>query len=132
MRVARSGCGGILRVARTTTSAMRPTGSETKKTQRQSVWSAIQPPVSGPSTEPTPKTAPVRPCQRPRSDGGTRSPITAIASGIRAPAPSPCTARARISCVIELAVPPMTAPVMKIRIPATKNGRRPWMSDSRP
>ena len=102
MRVARSGCGGILSVASTTTSAISPTGSETKKTQRQSALSAIQPPVSGPSTEPTPKTAPVRPCQRPRSDGGTRSPITAIASGISAPAPRPWTARARISCVIEL------------------------------
>ena len=119
-------------MASTTISASTPTGSDTKNTQRQSVWSAIQPPVSGPRMEASPNTAPVSPCHLPRSDGGIRSPITAIASGIRAPAPSPWIARATISCVIEVAVPPTTAPAMKMTIPSAKNGRRPWMSDSLP
>ena len=82
--------------------------------------------------EARPNTAPVRPCHFPRSDGGIRSPITAIASGISAPAPRPWIARATISCVIEPAVPPTTAPAMKTTMPIAKNGRRPWMSDSRP
>jgi hypothetical protein len=54
-----------------------------------------------------------------------RSPITAIASGISAPAPRPWIARATISCVIEPAVPPTTAPAMNTTIPIAKKGRRP-------
>ena len=109
----------------TTTSAISATGSETRNTQRQSALSAIQPPVVGPRIEATPNTAPVRPCQRPRSDGGTRSPIVAIASGISAPAPRPWIARARMSCVIEPAVAPTTPPAMNSTMPAMKKRRRP-------
>jgi hypothetical protein len=94
--------------------------------------SAIQPPVAGPSTEARPNAAPVKPCQRPRSEAGTRSPIVAIASGIIAPAPRPWTARATISCVIEPALAPTTLPTMKIAIPVAKKRRRPWMSESLP
>ena len=123
--MSRSGCGGIFSVVATTASAISPTGSETKNTQRQSALSAIQPPVVGPITDAKPNTAPVRPCHLPRSDGGIRSPIVATASGISAPAPRPWIARAITSCVIESAMPPTTAPIMKITMPATKNGRRP-------
>ena len=112
-------------MATTTASAISPTGSETKNTQRQSAWSEIQPPVVGPITDAKPNTAPVRPCQRPRSEGGIRSPIVATASGISAPAPRPWTARPITSWVIEPDMPQITAPAMKITIPATKNGRRP-------
>jgi hypothetical protein len=114
-----------LSVATTTTSATSPIGSETKNTQRQSAWSEIQPPVVGPMIDAKPKTAPVRPCQRPRSAGGMRSPIVATASGISAPAPRPWTARPATSWVIVPAVPQITAPSMKMTMPATKNGRRP-------
>ena len=49
-----------------------------------------------------------------------------------APAPRPWIARATISCVIDVAVPPTIAPAMNTTIPMAKNGLRPWMSDSRP
>ncbi len=108
-----------------TASAISATGIEARNTQRQLVWSTIQPPVNGPSTDASPNVAPVSPCQRPRSDGGTRSPITITASGISAPAPRPWIARATISWVIESAIAPTTPPATNTRIPSTKKGRRP-------
>ena len=90
------GAAGSAASTATMTSAISATGSETMNTQRQFALSAIQPPVVGPRIDARPNTAPVRPCQRPRSDGGTRSPIDAMASGISAPAPMPWMPRATI------------------------------------
>ena len=112
-------------MAATTASAMTPTGSETKNTQRQSAWSEIQPPVVGPITDAKPKTAPVRPCQRPRSDGGMRSPIVATASGISAPAPRPWTARPVDELGHRAGEAADHGAAMKMRMPATKKRRRP-------
>ncbi len=111
--------------SQTTTRASAPKGRLTKNAQRQLVLSAIQPPVAGPTTDATPNTAPVSPCHLPRSRGAIRSPITAIASGIKPPAPSPWIARPAISIVIDCASPQTTAPPMKRTIPSAKNGRRP-------
>jgi hypothetical protein len=79
--------------------------ADEERAHRQLALSEIQPPVAGPTTEATPKTAPVSPCHFPRSRGAIRSPITAIASGIRPPAPSPWIARPRISTVMDGARP---------------------------
>ena len=57
----------------------------------------IQPPRAGPTIEASPKTAIITPCQRPRSAGLKMSPMMAMAMGMIAPAPRPCTARNRIS-----------------------------------
>ena len=83
-----------------TTSATPPTGRLTRKIQRQLALSTMKPPTAGPMIDDAAKTAPISPCQRPRSRGGTMLPITASESGKRPPAPIPCTARKTTSCVI--------------------------------
>ena len=80
-------------VSEMTTSATPPTGRLTRKTQRQLALSTMKPPTAGPMIDDAAKTAPISPCQRPRSRGGTMLPITASESGKSPPAPMPCTAR---------------------------------------
>ena len=46
--------------------ATTPIGRVRKKAQRQPRWSVIAPPISGPATEVTPKTAPMMPWYLPR------------------------------------------------------------------
>ena len=92
-------------VTEMTTSATPPTGRLTRKTQRQLALSTMKPPTAGPMIDDAAKTAPISPCQRPRSRGGTMLPITASESGKSPPAPMPCTARKRTSCVIDVAAP---------------------------
>ena len=58
-----------------TTKAAAPTGSATKNSQRHPQWSVMNPPASGPATEVTPKTAPMRPWYLPRCRGGMMSPM---------------------------------------------------------
>ena len=65
--------------------------------------STMNPPTAGPMIDAAAKTAPIRPCQRPRSRGGTMLPITASESGNRPPAPIPWIARKTTSCVISCA-----------------------------
>ncbi len=78
---------GIVR--ETTTSARPPTGRLTRKTQRQLALSTMKPPTAGPMIDAAANTAPIRPCQRPRSRGGTMFPITASDSGNTPPPPTP-------------------------------------------
>src|SRR5437667_66941 len=63
------------RPASTTMTAMMPTGMFTSNTHLQLQWSVMKPPVVGPTIELRPKTAPKRPCARPRWSGGKRSPM---------------------------------------------------------
>ena len=60
----------------------------------------MKPPTAGPMIDDAAKTAPISPCQRPRSRGGTMLPITASDSGKSPPAPIPWIARKTTSCVI--------------------------------
>jgi len=71
------------------------------------------------------KTAPINPCQRPRSRGGTMFPITASERGNRPPAPIPCTARKSTSCVIVVAAPQSAEPRRNTTIANKKRFFRP-------
>ena len=92
----------------------------------------MKPPTAGPMIDDAAKTAPISPCQRPRSRGGTIAPITASESGKRPPAPMPWIARKTISSVIPCAAPQSAEPTRKIVIAISSSGRRPWTSPSRP
>ena len=92
----------------------------------------MNPPSSGPATDATPKTDPIRPMYRPRSRGGTMSPMIACAPTIKPPAPIPCSARKPISCPIDCESPASIEPTRKITIAARKTGFRPRMSPSFP
>ena len=76
------------------------------------------PPSSGPTTEVTPKTAPMMPWYLPRCRGGMMSPMIVWLSGIRVPMPSPCTARAPTRNQKFVAIPARIEPSMKIARPA--------------
>jgi hypothetical protein len=108
-----------------TTSATPPTGRLTRKIQRQLALSTMKPPIAGPMIDDAAKTAPIRPCQRPRSRGGTMLPITASESGKRPPAPMPCTARKTTSWVIVVARPQRAEPSRKTTIAKRKRFLRP-------
>ena len=99
------------------TRAMRPMGSDTKKSQRQPRWSVMTPPRSGPATEVTPKTAPMRPWYLPRCRGGMMSPMIVCDSGISVPMPRPCTARPATSIQKDWEKPAMSEPIMKTTMP---------------
>src|SRR5262249_55488002 len=60
------------------------------------------------------------------------SPLIVRLSGIRPPAPSPCTARNAISCVIDCEAPDNAEPIRKKATPARYKVRRPYRSDSLP
>ena len=92
----------------------------------------MKPPTAGPMIEDAAKTAPISPCQRPRSRAGTIEPITASESGKSPPAPMPWIARNTISCVIPCAMPHSAEPTTKIEIAISSSGRRPCTSPSRP
>ena len=70
-----------------------------------------KPPISGPATLDTPKTAPNSPEYLPRSRGGTTSPIAACALTISPPPPRPWIARNAISSVMPCASPHSAEPI---------------------
>ena len=74
------------------------------------------PPISGPITVVTPKTAPKAPWYFPRSRSGITSAMRAVAVTIRPPAPRPCTARQAINHVMLPANP--HAAEAKTNVPA--------------
>ena len=88
----------------------------------------MHPPTSGPATVATAITAAMYPWYRPRSRGGTRSPMIAIAPTSRPPAPSPCSARNPISCAMLCAAPDSAEPIRKITIEVRKMLLRPYRS----
>ena len=108
-----------------TKSAIAPIGRLTRKIHRHVVLSTMKPPTAGPMIDEAAKTAPISPCQRPRSRGGTMFPITASESGKRPPAPMPCTARKITSCVMSVAAPQSAEPTRKTTIAMRKRFLRP-------
>src|SRR5688572_30890925 len=60
----------------------------------------MKPPATGPKMLDSPQTPLKRPCILARSCNVKMSPMMVMASGTSAPAPSPCTDRATMSCVI--------------------------------
>ena len=85
----------------------------------------MKPPTAGPMIDEAANTAPIRPCQRPRSRGGTMFPITASDSGNRPPAPMPWIARKTTSCVIDVARPQSAEPSRKTTIAKRNRFLRP-------
>ena len=69
---------------------------------------------------------------RPRSRGAMRSPMVVWDRVIRPPAPSPCSARKRMSWSMVCASPQSTEPMRKILIAMKNSGLRPYMSLSLP
>jgi hypothetical protein len=83
-----------------------------KKHQRQPSHevSTMTPPISGPATVATAKTAPKMPAYRPSSRGGIIAAITICTSAVRPPAPRPWTTRAMISVVVSWEEPASSEP----------------------
>ena len=79
-----------------------------------------------------PKTAPNSPWYRPRSRGGTTSPMIAWVPTNRPPPPSPWIARKAMSSVIVWLSPDRMDPTRKMMIAAWKNPLRPYWSPSLP
>ena len=104
----------------------------TKKIQCQPTLSVRRPPIAGPMSELTPKTAPKKPWYLPRSDGAKMSPMIASAIGNSAPAPRPWRPRKSRNCHIVWLSPARAEPMRKMLTPMMKIGRRPKMSDSFP
>jgi hypothetical protein len=119
-------------VSQIATSATPPTGRLTRKIHRQLTLSTMNPPTAGPMIDAAAKTAPIRPCHRPRSRGGTIAPITASDSGKSPPAPSPWIALNTTSSVMFCASPQRAEPARKIEIAISSSGRRPCTSPRRP
>ncbi len=87
-------CGRCMKLI-TISRAMAPTGTLTKKTQRQPSTHkmvsapANRPPTRGPITDAMPKVAKKKPWYLARSRGASMSPMMASGSDIRPPAPRP-------------------------------------------
>ena len=102
-----------------------PSGRFSQNAHRQPGPSVSQPPSSGPATEETANTAPMRPMYLPRSRAGTTSAIAACDRMIRPPPPRPCTTRATMRTSMLPARAPMTEPAMNSTIAAISTGLRP-------
>ena len=90
------------------------------------------PPSSGPPIMASDMTATKYPWKRPRSRGGTRSPMIAITLTISPPAPRPCTARNAISSAMLCDSPDSTEPTRKTAMANTNRFFRPYRSPSLP
>ncbi len=97
----------------------------------------MNPPTSGPAIMASDITAAMMPWYWPRSRGGTRSPMIAMALTIRPPAPRPWSARKAMSCAMPLAGPPSISepampqsaePIMKMTMEARKMLFLPYRS----
>ncbi len=87
-------------------------GTPMKKHQRQPSHevSTSRPPISGPATVPTAKTAPKIPAYLPSRRGGMMAAITTWTSAVRPPAPMPCTTRLKISTSMPCEKPATSEP----------------------
>ena len=118
--------------ARVTTAVRTASGTLIQKINRQSAWSASQPPTSGPTM---PKMAPAPaqvPKALPRSSGGKAAPIRARAPGVSRAAPIPWTARPAISSWTVGARPQAMEARAKMATPIRKTRRRPNRSPAAP
>ncbi len=109
-----------------------PSGRFTKNTHRHDRWSVMNPPRSGPTMVATPNTIEARPMTLGRSSRVYMSPIVVCATGMRAPAPTPCSARQSTSMSIEVERPQSTDATRNRIMPMRKIRLRPYMSDRRP
>ena len=91
-----------------------------------------KPPSSGPATEASPKTAPIRPMNRPRRRGGTMSAMIACTPIMSPPPPMPWTARKAMSWSIVRDQPASAEPTTNTTIANWKTGLRPKRSPSLP
>ena len=98
--------------------AASPIGTAAKNSQRQPQWSVMKPPASGPATEVTPKTAPIRPWYFPRCRAGMMSPMIVCDRGMIVPIPSPWMARPSTSTQKLPANPLTIDPTMNTARPA--------------
>ena len=112
--------------------AMMPTGMFTSNTHLQLQWSVMKPPVVGPTIELRPKTAPKRPCARPRWSGGKRSPMTVKTVANSTPPNNPWMPRNTISWVMSCESPHSADAATKPIMPASRKGLRPNRSPSLP
>jgi hypothetical protein len=116
--------------ARTTVST--PTGTLTKKIQRQPSQVTTIPPMVGPAMVARPATPPQMPMAAPRRVAGKAAMMTAIVCGSSSAEPRPWTARAAISSVAVWARPQVAEATVKTATPAMNRFRRPRRSPSRP
>ena len=110
---------------RATNSAKAPTGTLTKKTQRQLSASVRIPPISGPDATATPIVAPQTAIAPPMSGPPYSAPISASAVAKSAAPPTPCTARAMSSTAMFQARPQSSDERVKTTTPTPKSSRRP-------
>ena len=114
------------------TSTATAKGTVIKNIQRHDTVSMRKPPSSGPSAEVSADAPDHSPMAPPRSPAGNAALIIAKLPGVRSAPPTPCTARAAMSCPTLGASPHHTEAAVKTTTP-TKNTRlRPKRSPSEP
>ncbi len=119
-----------LLVSRTTAA---PTGTLTKKIHSQPSHFVSTPPIRTPTAAPLPPIAPQTPSALLRSEPSSNVVVMIdSADGERIAAPSPCTARAAISCPSEFERPQASEASVNSATPNMKTRRRPRMSAVRP
>jgi hypothetical protein len=111
---------------------MAMTGILTKKNHRHDSTWVKKPPTNGPIAEPTPPTAPNRPIPTERCSGGKALLTIDSPSANSIAEPTPCTARAAISCHSAWATPLAMEATPNRTSPASMTLRRPSRSPSRP
>ena len=109
-----------------------PTGTFTKKFQRQLSAEVRTPPTSTPAAAPALPSAPQTPSAVVRCAPVYVVVTMASADGSSIAAPTPCSARAAISAAGDHASPLISEAVVKTPSPARKTVRRPSRSASRP
>ena len=114
------------------TRAITATGTLLHHTQRQLMASVKKPPMSGPTANATPPTAPQMPSTRPCFSFGKASCRIAMVAGIRMAAPVPCSARPPMSCAAEPELATTTAANVYRTMPMMKMRLRPSTSPSCP
>ena len=112
--------------------AISAMGTLNHRAQRQPGPSVNTPPSSGPSTEDSPKTAPIMPMYLPRSRAGTTSAMMACESTIMPPPPMPWMARATMMIQMFGASAPTTEPTRYVLRAKMNSGLRPIWSPSLP
>jgi hypothetical protein len=114
------------------TSATIATGTLLHQTHCQPRVSVKRPPMSGPTANATPPTAPQMPSTRPCFSFGKASCRIAMVAGIKTAAPVPCNARPPMSCAAEPELATTTAARVYRTIPMMKMRLRPSTSPSWP
>ena len=115
---------------RTAAKAVRPSGTLTRKIQRQPSPSVSSPPTSGPTARASPMVAAHAPTAPARRGPGYAAAISGMAVASSSPPPIPCTPRARLSTSGASAAAHAPEASVKTASPAAKTRRRPTRSAS--